>query len=174
MVHAKVNCNMLHVTSCKLLVASCMVGFSQQVFKKLSAEDAKQLLWYCCFKVQKGEQVKSLMSTIELLKACFGPPAEYDAERVLVHFGPPFVLNRGENMCSYYSSVVKFGVSPTIPSVPKISANIIPSTSSNHESKFNVALYGLEECSLGLSGSSRLESDLTNILKIYLHMEVVC
>ena len=164
MVHAKVKCNMLQVTSCKLLVASCMVGFSQQAFKKLSAEDAKQLLWYCCFKAQKEKQVKSLMSTLELLQAeiealkvCFGPPAEYDADRV--HFGPPFLLNGGENMCSYYS-VVKSGVSPTIPSVPKISANIMPSTSSNHESKFNVALYGLE-CSLGLSGSSRLESDLT-------------
>ena len=151
MVHAKVKCNMLQVTSCKLLVASCMVGFSQQAFKKLSAEDAKQLLWYCCFKAQKEKQVKSLMSTLELLQA--------EIEALKVCFGPPFLLNGGENMCSYYS-VVKSGVSPTIPSVPKISANIMPSTSSNHESKFNVALYGLE-CSLGLSGSSRLESDLT-------------
>ena len=43
-------------------------------------------------------------------------------------------------MRSSYSFVVKSGVSPKVPFVPKISANIMPSTSSTHESKFNVVL----------------------------------
>ena len=37
---------------------------SQQTFKELSAEVTEQFLCYCCFKAQKEEQVKSLMSTV--------------------------------------------------------------------------------------------------------------
>ena len=154
---------------CQKFVHRHCACVSQQAFKKLSAEDAEQFLCYCCFKAQKDEQVKSLMNTVELLKAeidalkvCFGPPAESDAGRV--HSGPSSVLDGGKNVRSSYSFVVKSDVSPTVPSVPKISANIMPSTSSNHES---IVLYGLEECPSGLTRSSRLESDLTNISNIF-------
>ena len=140
---------------CQKFVHRHCACVSQQVFKELCAEDVEQFLCYCCFKAQKDEQVKSLMSTVELLKdkidalkACFGPHAESDTGRfwTLICFGSSSVLDGGKNVRSSYSFVVKFGVSPTVPSVPKISANIMPSTSSNHESKFNVVLYVLEEC----------------------------
>ena len=68
--------------------------------------------------------VELLKAKIDALKACFGPPAECDVGRV--HFGPPSVLDGGENIRSSYSFVVKSGVFPTVPSVPKISANIMP------------------------------------------------
>ena len=113
--------------------------------------------------------VELLKAKIDALKASFGPPAESDAGRV--HSGPSSVLDGGKNVRSSYSFVVKSGVSPTVPSVPKISANIMPSTSSNHESEFNVVLYGLEECPSGLTRSSRLESDLTNISNIFSELD---
>ena len=161
---------------CQKFVHRHCACVSQQAFKELCAEDAEQFLCYCCFKAQKDEQVKSLMSTVEILKAeidalkaCFRPPAESDAGRV--HSGPPSVLDGGRNVRSSYSFVVKSGVSPTVPSVPKISANIIPSTSSNYERKYNVVLYGLDECPSGLTRSGRLESDLTNISNIFSELD---
>ena len=76
------------------------------------------------------------MSTVELLKAeidtpkaCFGPPAESDAGRV--HSGRSSVLDGGKNVRSSYSFVVKSGVSPTVPSVPKylqILCQVLPQT----------------------------------------------
>ena len=113
--------------------------------------------------------VEILKAEIDALKACFRPPTESDAGRV--HSGPSSVLDGGKNVCSSYSFVVKPGVSPTVPSVPKISANIMPSTSSNYERKFNVVLYGLDECPSGLTRSSRLESDLTNISNIFFELD---
>ena len=37
----------------------------------------------------------------------------------------------------------------------------------DHDSKYNVVLYGMEECRLGLSRSARLESDLSSVVSVF-------
>ena len=43
----------------------------------------------------------------------------------------------------------------------------MPSASFNHDSKYNVVLYGVEECRSGMSRSTRLESDLTSVVRVF-------
>ena len=37
----------------------------------------------------------------------------------------------------------------------------------DHDSKYNVVLYGVEECRRGLSRSARLESDLSSVVNVF-------
>ena len=52
---------------CSVLVIAC-ASVSEQPYKMLTSEDAPPFLCFCCFGVQKDEEVARLQSVVELLK----------------------------------------------------------------------------------------------------------
>ena len=143
--------------SCQRFLHRYCASVSEQAFKILGAENADPFLCYCCFRSQKEAQIESLKCIVESLKT------EIDALKARP-VSP--VVDRGETLCNSFSNVAKSGASPA-PNVLKTSVNSMSNTSLDHERKYNIVLYGIEECRPGLSRSTRLESDLTNISNVF-------
>lgn len=121
---------------------------------------------YCCYRVRKEEQLSLLESSIQALKAeilelkkCSSavvpsPPSE-DTSNLPQHFSAPSQQN--------YASV-------TVSNMGESAVHLTPdthrTTEFHHDKKFNVVLYGVEECPPRTSKADRFESDLASVVSV--------
>ena len=152
---------------------------SELSFKALTSSDAPPFRCFCCYRTKKDEEIAKLQSIVELLQdeiSSLKKSKQNDGQSVSK------VWHRSEQI-SHPSTEADFSAvfdssnippstesgEPTSRSVSNTSQSPKPmSTASyDHDSKYNVVLYGVEECHLGLSRSARLESDLSSVVSVF-------
>ena len=155
--------------NCQKYLHRYCASVSEQAFKQLSAEDAEPFLCYCCFRSKKEKQVETLLSTVESLKA------EMDALKAASSAtATSAASNTGHGDQPTRSPVHSRQTVPTAQATPghsgpmsgensSMSSRVLP----NPDKKFNVVLYGVEECPSGMSISARFESDLSSAVKVF-------
>ena len=157
--------------SCQKHLHRYCASVSEQDFKHLSAEDAEPFLRFCCFKSKREKLVETLLSTVESLKA------EIDALKAASSAtATSAASNTGRGEQPTLSPVHSRQTVSTAEASPGHSGPMSGKNSSmshslsrvlpNPDKKFNVVLYGVEECPSGMSKSARFESDLSSALKV--------
>ena len=152
---------------------------SEPSFKALTSSDAPPFLCFCCYRTKKDEEIAKLQSIVELLQeeiSSLKKSKQNDGQSVSK------VWHRSEQN-SHPSTESDFSAvfdssnippstesgEPTSRSVFNTSQSPKPmSTASyDHDSKYNVVLYGVEECRPGLFRSARLESDISSVVSVF-------
>ena len=153
--------------SCQKHLHWYCASVSEQSYKAFVSDDApRPFLCFCCFRAQKDEEVAKLHDIVHLLKEELNalkkkslnadwPPLTPDADRPTKNNQPA-------------SAPGEPTVRPTshTPHTP-YTVNSASNVSHNPESKFNVVLYGVEECRSGLPRSARFESDLNSVVSVF-------
>ena len=150
--------------SCQKHLHRYCASVNEQSYKTLISDDSPPFLCFCCFRAQKDDEVAKLHAIVDLLKDEINalkktrlndaewPPLAPGAERPMKDSQPTSAP--GE------STVRSTSHSPhTVHSVSNASCN--------QESKYNLVLYGVEECRPGLPRLGRLESDLASVVKVF-------
>ena len=154
--------------SCQKYLHRYCASVSEQAFKKLSAEDAEPFLCFCCFRAEKEKQVQTLVSTVESLKtelsAIKAASATNSSPSSLHDASGASAPDMSQNKLSY-SAVARSNTSPSLPAA-SYSSDLPTPRVATHERKLNVVLYGVQECSSGMSRSARQDSDLTNVVSV--------
>ena len=122
-------------------------GVSAQVYKNLTSQGVP---FYCfaCSLAKHREEIDSLKSTVEAMKI--------EIAQLKSHT-PPSTTN----------SVVELDPCVAVPTVSKTAlSQSNRSIASNTERKYNVILYGLDECPKGTPRSTRIENDLNKAISI--------
>ena len=141
--------------------------------------DAPPFLCFCCYRTKKDEEIAKLQSIVDLLQEeirSLKKSKQNDGQSVSK------VWHRSEQN-SHPSTESDFSAvfdssnippstesgEPTSRSVFNTSQSPKPmSTASyDHDSKYNVVLYGVEECRPGLFRSARLESDISSVVSVF-------
>ena len=138
---------------CQMYLHRYCVSVSEQAYKEFSAEDAEPFLWYCCFRSRKEAQIESLQNIVETLTA------EIQSLKAAS-------ISNATSNSARYSDAVRGDRWVTISSStdPRQAAGNIPRQSKHGEIPLSgVVVYGVEECSLGMS---KVESDLSNVVKV--------
>ena len=150
--------------SCQKYLHRYCASVSEQAFRKLSMEDAEPFLCFCCFRTEKEKQVQTLLSTVESLKTELSTlkaaSAITSSFSSLNDASEASAANMSLSKPSY-SAVTKSNTSPMLPAA---SSDLPTSREANHAKKLNVVLYGVQECSSGMSRSARQDSDLSSVL----------
>ena len=154
--------------SCQKYLHRYCASVSEQAFKGLASEDADPFLCFCCFKAHKEKQVASLLSTVESLKE------EINALKAATAATASTInssnTGSGERL-SLPSSSPRHPTSSEEPALHKYQSGECPSQSfsgaSNPDKKFNVVLYGMDECPSGMFKSARLEADLNKVVQVF-------
>ena len=111
----------------------------------LTSEDAPPFLCFCCSRAQKVEEVARLQSVVELLKnlsKCHNRMSTGPSSEQVTKESSKFSGDYGEQ------------TTRSVRTAPQSGHNSVPTAS--RDSKFNVVLYGVEECRSGLSRPASL------------------
>lgn len=150
--------------SCQKHLHRYCASVSEQSFKMLTSGDAPPFLCFCCFRAKKDEEVAKLLSTVDLLKEEINA---LKSKRMDDDQRPSPAPSAGQLFAKKGSSTESG--EPTAHSVSNTSRAAYSESSVSHnlDSKYNVVLYGVEECRSGLSRSARFESDLSSVIDIF-------
>ena len=123
------------------------------------AEDADPFYCFCCYKVRKDEQVAALMDLVNSLKE------DIVALKTAVAARPPLPCTPALPTDQVSKDTVTEKPSamngePNSHTPPNVSRG------SYTDKKFNVILYGINECQPGMSKLSRLQSDLASVVSV--------
>ena len=112
--------------------------------------------------------MKTLESTVESLKtelsALKAASATNSSPSSLHDASGASAPDMSQNKLSY-SAVARSNTSPSLPAA-SYSSDLPTPRVATHERKLNVVLYGVQECSSGMSRSARQDSDLTNVVSV--------
>ena len=146
---------------------------SEQAYKELSAEDAQPFLCYCCFRSKKEEQIESLQTlkgpSREALKAeiqSLKAVSNSNAASSSTNYSDAV---RGDRLITTSSSMNSTDPRQAAGNTSQRSKHgEIPLSGalSSPDKKYNVVVYGVEECSPGMSKTARFKSDLSNVVKV--------
>lgn len=133
-------------------------------YKKLTSAGAPPFLCYCCFRAQKDEEVAKLQSVVDILKN------EIDALKLSQPKNVQWPLPTPNSKESVTTGSPANECGEVLTQSVCAGRKTVASTASlphNQDSKFNVVLYGVEECRAGLSRPARFESDLSSAVDIF-------
>ena len=143
---------------CQQYLHRYCASVSLQCYQSLTSDDADPFYCFCCYKVQKEEQVTMLLGLVDSLKkdinalkaatAASGEPL------------PPSTTSGTKQSATVAPSQISASQNSESHSLSNSSPKLY------HDRKFNVVLYGVNESSSGVSKSARLKSDLTNVVDI--------
>ncbi len=115
-------------------------------------------------------QLKETLSSLKLDVTEIGHKVAVSAQEVLVRESLPRLDNNCEEPPTSYAAAASTASAIGGKSSQQGVYKILPSVSSsqrkhspNSEKKFNVVVYGIDECSPGMSRSERLKSDLASV-----------
>ena len=137
---------------CQQLLHRYCAGVSAQCYRSITEKASPFFCFACCLVRHKGE-IDSLKETVELLK------------------GEIAVLKSSQSQSPQHQSFVSqpalqpasSSAQPlSVPMATCVNTSTAPAVSplDNHERKFNVVIYGVEECSKGTSKVERLKGDM--------------
>ena len=149
--------------SCQGYLHRYCASVSEPAFKELSADDADPFLCYCCYRAKKEDQIEALLSTVEVLKAEIQSLKAASCPAV-----PTTESYSAAAQRDLSSSATTTDPGQAVKNTPLQSrlSEKSPNVLVSSERKFNIVLYGVDECPSGLSKSSRFESDLSNAVKV--------
>ena len=144
--------------NCQKYLHRYCASVSESSYKTLTSEGAPPFLCFCCYRAKKDDQLMSLLSEIEKLKAEIYALKTGAAPSVLAGPSVPSYVKAAESQRSPATTAVtpSSGESYTKPA----------SRQYHQDSKFNAVLYGVQECPSGMSKSARFESDLSATVNV--------
>lgn len=150
--------------SCHTHLHRYCASVSDQSYKAFISDDApRPFLCFCCFRAQKDEEVAKLHDIIDLLKD------ELNALKKKCPYGdwPPLTPDADRPTKDNQPASAPGEPTVSLTSRTPYTVNTASNASHNPESKYNVVLYGVEECRPGLPRSARFESDLTSVVSVF-------
>ena len=151
---------------CQKFLHRYCASVSEQAYKEFSAEDAEPFLCYCCFRSKKEEQIESLLTTVEALKVeiqSLKAASNYNAASSSTNYSDAV---RGDRRVTTSSSTDPRKAPRNTPQRPIHGEIPLSDALSSPDKKYNVVVYGVEECPPGMSKTARFESDLSNVVKV--------
>ena len=147
--------------SCQKYLHRYCASISEQSYKELTSNGAPPFLCFYCFKTQKDEQVAMLLKAVDSLKEEINAlksarENDYDVRRPSEAAGEGTgrpIFTSGKTFAASVST--KYGEPIT---------NTTSRMSKNHDNKYNIVLYGVDECPSGMSHQARFQSDLSSIV----------
>ena len=139
---------------------------SEHSYKTLTSDDAPPFLCFCCYRTKKDEEIAKLQSIVELLQdeiSTLKRSKQNDDQ------WPSLTSGAGQQN-SRPSTESGEPISRSVSNTTQASKPV-PNASYDHDSKYNVVLYGVEECRSGMYRSARLESDLTSVISVFSALE---
>ena len=136
---------------------------SERCFKLLTAENADPFYCFCCYKEQKEEQVNTLLQIVDSLKEEINALKTATAATIP---GQPSPSSTNDASQSLKNTGITVNLNSNKSGEPLTSSISHVSRISYPEKKFNVVLYGVNECPSGLSRSARVESDIASVVSV--------
>ena len=135
---------------------------SEHSYKVLTSDDAPPFLCFCCYRMKKDEEIAKLQSIVGLLQDEISSLKRSKQDDVQ---WPSLTSGAGQPN----SRPSAESGEPTSRSVSNTTQAPQPvsNASYDHDSKYNVVLYGVEECRSGMLRSARLDSDLTSAISVF-------
>ena len=155
--------------SCQQFLHRYCASVSESAYKSLTSENSVPFYCFCCYKAQKEEQLSNLLAVVDSLKeeinALKGAAASTTAASGCD--GPPGTLTQPE-----VAKVERPIMIPASLTSESTTANpALHSAIPNQDKKFNIVVYGINECPPGMSKAARLQSDLANVVTIFSNLE---
>ena len=154
---------------CQKWIHRHCAGITKTLFEELAGSSKQFACLYCSDSGNK-EVIESLKAEVSVLRAeitelktiVMALTTSGSAARCQTSSDPPICIpgiEGGETLPGplSYSRVIKAGASPSMPQP-------IPKT--NPDKKYNIVLYGVDECGPGMTKTSRQESDLTTVATV--------
>ena len=154
---------------CQKWIHRHCAGITKTLFEELAGSSKQFACLYCSDSGNK-EVIESLKAEVSVLRAeitelktiVMALTTSGPAARCQTSSDPPICIpgiEGGETLPGplSYLRVIKAGASPSMPQP-------IPKT--NPDKKYNIVLYGVDECGPGMTKTSRQESDLTTVATV--------
>ena len=154
---------------CQKFLHRYCASVSEQAYKEFSAEDAQPFLCYCCFRSKKEEQIESLQTTVEALKAdiqSLKAVSNSNAASSSTNYSDAVRGDRPITTSSSMNSTDPRQAAGNTSQRSKHGEIPLSGALSSPDKKYNVVVYGVEECPPGMSKTARFESDLSNVVKV--------
>ena len=139
--------------SCQKQLHLYCASVGESHYRALTSSGAPPFLCYCCFRAQKDEQVSMLLSVTASLKE---EVTTLKSSRLETQ---PTPASTSTSTSQAAGSKI---TTEAAYSSREFDTHSTSHASHNSESKFNVVLFGVQECPSGMSKSARFESDLSN------------
>ena len=143
--------------SCQKQLHRYCASVGESHYRALTSSGAPPFLCYCCFRAQKDEQVSMLLSVIESLK---------EEVTMLKSSRLETQLTPASTSTSTSQAAASKMTTEAAYSSREFDTHSTSHASHSSESKFNVVLFGVQECPSGMSKSARFESDLSNTVGV--------
>ena len=143
--------------ACQQWIHRYCASVSVNAYKSLKASGS-HFFCYCCYQVRNKDEIAILSDTVQELKKEIALLKKSVSPQVLSAAPGPATTSRDQTARKSYATV-------TAPSSESATITHVPHNQFNNpDRKYNIVVYGIDECPKGLSKSDRFNYELTNVI----------